>query len=212
MKKYTLNLIIFISFSSCSFGPPDDLRYKNDILPVLLEVKKNYIPQVFDGVLEPKNFPDLEKKDEILEGIDSNNDGIRDEIEIYINRTFKHDYERIVAKDYARWAYYYLKNFKKMNIEQLKAQQDKQDRFMFCSSYLESWGLDKSDEFRSFISGHLFDSYERVVAFNTMFQDSHKGFVRDLTPGIEVEVKYCPKEIIEKYPLKKLLELKAKKN
>lgn len=56
---------------------------------------------IFEGVLEP-SFPDFDKNDSDFMGVDSNFDGIRDDVEIWINRTGKDFNERMAMKIYAR--------------------------------------------------------------------------------------------------------------
>jgi hypothetical protein len=79
------------------------LFYKQEserLLEVAYKEKKKH-PEIktFDGFLEPE-IPG-KGNDEGLYGIDSNNNKIRDDIEIWINRTFNNRDERMVARQYA---------------------------------------------------------------------------------------------------------------
>lgn len=60
----------------------------------------------FDNEVEPE-APDLEKNNNSIIGIDSNNNGIRDDVEIWINRTGKNYNEREAMRQYARTQYEY---------------------------------------------------------------------------------------------------------
>lgn len=55
----------------------------------------------FDGFVEPP-MPSPEENDKTLEGMDSNKDGIRDDVEIWINRTFSNADKRQAMKQLAR--------------------------------------------------------------------------------------------------------------
>jgi hypothetical protein len=56
---------------------------------------------VFDGEVEPA-FPNESENDKTILGIDSNNNGIRDDIDIWINRTAFDYNERMAMRQYAR--------------------------------------------------------------------------------------------------------------
>jgi hypothetical protein len=56
--------------------------------------------KTFDDDPEPA-MPDLKKNEETVAGIDADNDGIRDDVEIWINRNFKTANERRAFKQYA---------------------------------------------------------------------------------------------------------------
>jgi hypothetical protein len=64
-------------------------------LPVLMKNDSNRM--IIDGELEPP-FPNLEKSNETLEGIDLNQNGIRDDVEIWINHNFKTYNYRTIMK------------------------------------------------------------------------------------------------------------------
>lgn len=57
--------------------------------------------RVFDGDPEPK-YPD--DPDDTLQGVDADNDGVRDDVEIYINERFKTYNERMAWKDWSKKA------------------------------------------------------------------------------------------------------------
>lgn len=67
----------------------------------LKEEVENIPAKVFDGVIEPK-FPISDSEENSITGVDANNDGIRDDIEIWINRTAESDEIRKSFKDYYR--------------------------------------------------------------------------------------------------------------
>lgn len=55
--------------------------------------KATYTPGVYDGNPEPP-YPDLDEDVKTLEGIDADKDGLRDDLEIWINRISKDENER----------------------------------------------------------------------------------------------------------------------
>mgnify|MGYP003640090118 CR=1 FL=1 len=64
--------------------------------------KATYTPGVYDGNPEPP-YPDLEEDVKTLEGIDADKDGLRDDLEIWINRNGKDENERNLWRMYVRF-------------------------------------------------------------------------------------------------------------
>ena len=116
MKTFN-RFLIFSSLALCSCLGGSDY-YHDRVAPFLNDLKPNYKPQVFDGVMEPTEFPDLEEDQKTLTGIDSNQDGVRDDMEIFINRNFKHEIERSSLKDELRRAPEFYRTYKKMTLDQ----------------------------------------------------------------------------------------------
>ncbi len=86
-----VNKVLLISTllltQSCSWFESKYDKLMNPIKKIKLAEKKAGKPNpVFDGVVEP-DFPDEKENNKTLEGVDSNQDGVRDDIEIWINRT-----------------------------------------------------------------------------------------------------------------------------
>lgn len=98
MKK--LNLIIILALTqSCSWFESDYDELMNPIKDLKIsEQRSGKSNPVFDGISEP-NFPDLKENNKTLEGVDSNHDGVRDDIEIWINRMAEDQYVRIALKE-----------------------------------------------------------------------------------------------------------------
>lgn len=64
--------------------------------------QKEYFQQVsFYGEVEPA-IPDLKINDQTIQGIDSNDNGIRDDIDIWINRSALNKDEMLAMREYAR--------------------------------------------------------------------------------------------------------------
>lgn len=97
-KNNTLLIISVLSFTtSCSWMRYDG--YRERVRPYLEKIEDTYKPLVVDGVREPEKFPDLDENDDTVEGLDQNKDGVRDDIEIYINRQVFSRYERELLKE-----------------------------------------------------------------------------------------------------------------
>jgi hypothetical protein len=95
LKKYFSLLFLLLFFVACN-------DYEKVMGPAL-KVKmgdKNPNP-VFDGEVEPA-MPDPSENDKTLLGIDSNKNGIRDDIDIWINRTGKTYNERMALRQLAK--------------------------------------------------------------------------------------------------------------
>ncbi|MBC7430197.1 MAG: hypothetical protein H7336_16405 [Bacteriovorax sp.] len=98
MRKIILILTLLLT-QSCSALESDYDKLMNPIKKIKLAEEKAGKPSLaFDGAVEPK-FPDEEENNKTLEGVDSNHDGVRDDIEIWINRTAEDEYVRASLKE-----------------------------------------------------------------------------------------------------------------
>jgi hypothetical protein len=74
----------------------------NPIIKIKLAEKKSGIKnKLYNGIQEP-DFPDIGLNYKTIEGIDANHDGVRDDVEIWINRTSENEYIALAMKDYYR--------------------------------------------------------------------------------------------------------------
>ena len=80
-----------------------------------LKTKEKYPEQkVFDGEVEP-SMPNLFINSFTLMGVDSNNNGIRDDVDIWINRTGLDYNERMAMRQYAKTLTLYIESCAKNN-------------------------------------------------------------------------------------------------
>ena len=94
--------LIFLLFQACSWFESDYDKFMNPIKKIKLEEKKlGKSPPIFNGITEP-NFPNEKQNNETFKGLDSNNDGVRDDIEIWINRIAEDEFVREALKEYYR--------------------------------------------------------------------------------------------------------------
>jgi hypothetical protein len=91
-------LVIFLT-SACQFLNSDYDKLMNPIKKIKLAEKKGGTSNpIYDGFVEP-DFPDENENIKTLKGVDSNRDGVRDDIEIWINRTAEDLYVRSALKE-----------------------------------------------------------------------------------------------------------------
>jgi hypothetical protein len=116
-------LLITILATSCSWLESDYDKLMNPIKEMKLAEKKAGKPNpTYDGVVEP-DFPDEKLNDETLEGVDSNKDGVRDDMEIWINRVAEDEYVRLSLKHF--YSKYWLFNISVWNEDPLALQNKK---------------------------------------------------------------------------------------
>lgn len=213
MKFYVILFFISNAFSMSksldSLPGPKPVFTKEDTRSVaeiyIDSIKGTYKPGIYDGVTEPKKLPDLMENRKTLLGIDSNNDGVRDDIEIYINRHFENDYDREIYKQFFRRGSHYFRNGKKMTLEQLQNEIDGFHQDLECDRYIAEFGYLKNVEEsrnRTFNEyGLLFDTDAR-----SKFLDEDTRKIRSSGSGVGTGAeayKYCPASIKKKYPMKK---------
>gem|GEM_PF-844689 len=110
-KIIIINLIFILS--GCS-----STKYREIITPALELKKADQVQSpIYFGEIEPP-IPTKEEIENQPIGIDRNNNGIRDDIDIYINRTFK-DYNLVMVARQFAFAYenFYRKEVEWLNIE-----------------------------------------------------------------------------------------------
>lgn len=103
-----LKFFIIFFLSSCSFFESGyEILIKDVRAQKLKEKKLGVKSPIIDGKIEP-DFPDEDENIKTFEGIDSNNDGIRDDIEIWINRISEDKEVRIATKYYYKMQYKFI--------------------------------------------------------------------------------------------------------
>ena len=91
MKLSFLTIFLLLSCSNT-------YRFYENEMSIALQEQKNHADiKTFDGDVEPTNL-DLKLINSTVEGIDSNNNGIRDDIEVWANRTTQNEYLRKAIK------------------------------------------------------------------------------------------------------------------
>ncbi len=200
-KNILLILLTSLHLSSCMGGSD---YYRDRVRPFLEELKPHYKPQMVDGVMEPSVFPDLDEDQKTLVGIDSNHDDVRDDLEIFINRNFKYEYERDIFKAEFRRAPYFFENYKKMSKEELIVQMSNDSEESSCLSYAVGYlKLPESPESRKYINtASLYNtpkrkeilSYIEMKCIGIVYGDGH---------GDKTIYPNCVKKIEDKYRPKK---------
>ncbi|MGZ3808316.1 MAG: hypothetical protein ACXVCE_09525 [Bacteriovorax sp.] len=103
MKKLVGLIFMFIFFFGCSSEYDKSMKIVYDIK----RRDKNPNP-IYDGEVEP-SIPDKSENDKTVLGIDSNHNGIRDDVDIWINRTARSSNERRAMRQFAREQQQWLK-------------------------------------------------------------------------------------------------------
>lgn len=199
------------SFPQCvDCGPGSGIEFvkkeTRSVAEIYIEsIKKTYKPKVYDGVAEPKQLPNLEENRKTLLGIDSNKDGVRDDIEIYINRHFNQDYDREIYKKFFRRGTHFLKNAKTMTLVQVQNEINGFMQDLECDRYIAEFGyLNNIEDAKTMNFNQdklLYDTEMRYNLYNEAIRklrSSESG----ISTGTEA-FKYCPKSIQKKYPMKK---------
>lgn len=162
----SLCLVIMMLLTQSCMGGSD--YYRDRVAPFLKELKPHYKPQVFDGVMEPAEFPDLDEDQKTLVGIDSNHDGVRDDMEIFINRNFKNEVERENLKNESRRAPEFYRTYKKMTLDEYIVYESNSFVDRDCIYYgLKKLKLERSPELSNYRAGEaLYNTKQRNAAYD----------------------------------------------
>src|SRR5690606_10883032 len=103
MRQLIIFLLLPFTLTSC-FQEKKPVAAQTKVKHFLEYVvpKETYTPGVYDGNPEPP-YPDLEEDVKTLEGIDADKDGLRDDLEIWINRISKDENERNLWRMYVKF-------------------------------------------------------------------------------------------------------------
>ena len=202
-----MNLAFFIAFflanSSSVFS--NDIENITAAEKLILELKLNYKAMVFEGNPEPKDLPDINSNRMSLIGIDSDNDQIRDDLEIFINRKFTNDFDREIHREYLRRLNSLLKKYKKMTDIETRNAVDHTESVKHCYRYLlDSRNVEKNTwklASEKLISSQYFNSQLRRDALEEILRKS-KGTGTNFSTKEEF-FKLCPKSVQLKFPLNK---------
>lgn len=130
-----LMAFLFVIFSVNSFS--SESAYQKILAPIkkikLAEKKSGNSNPVFDEVKEA-DLPDELLNNKTLEGIDSNNDGVRDDVEIWINRKAEDEFVRWALKDYYKKLIAVLNSVEqKQKLEEIKARSTEFNDSVYCT-------------------------------------------------------------------------------
>lgn len=167
----------------------------------LESIGPSYKPKMVDGTLEPKHLPDFKKNRQTLLGEDSNRDGIRDDIEIYINRTVMSKTYRIIYKNYYLAYAKFFKLSKSLTNSEVRKLLDFQDGILQCDRYLIGKNFIYPEE-----SKKNYIEIGRLIV-NTPERSSavREGMLRSKASGPTIfnaddAFAYCPEEIKKQFP------------
>lgn len=167
MNRFLILSLIFLLHSYKCHGAGTN-HYSEKVALFLEKIKNSYIPQTFDQVMEPGKLPDINEDKKTLIGIDLNSDGVRDDLEIFINRNFKNDYERENLKSVIRRAQKLFLDYEKMTDDQILKLLSNNAVELSCLDYAtETLKLPISNEFKEFkIHNVIYNTNSRLNVLN----------------------------------------------
>jgi hypothetical protein len=138
----------------------------NPIFKIKEEEKKEGKPNpIFDGFVEP-DFPKYIENIKTLEGVDSNHDGVRDDVEIWINRTSEDESIRLGLKDFYKTFFEVLESIENKKTESVVHNKaDMVIQLMECLDFLY-YPYDSTYLKKYKMEGARFATYEMEILFN----------------------------------------------
>ena len=134
-----------------------------------IKVQKEHPEQkVFDGEVEP-SMPNKDKNDKTILGIDTNKNGIRDDVDIWINRTGIDYNERMAMRQFARTKQDIFKvcknlNYDKMTLNEIAKANYQISEVLVASSYAKTCLAAVSDFNRS--KDYVFSRLQKLLENN----------------------------------------------
>jgi len=172
-KNIILVLLSALIFSAC--GGDDS---KNNTINPTEDTNTTQPPLVIDGYTLPP-MPDKALNDSTLLGIDSNNNGVRDDVEIWIYTTYEKPIERAVFMQSAR-AYQIVIQEPEKALENLPIIQ----AATACKAY---WSYDAKDNNEPFYLEEYRDYFKEIypIQFNTGARFlAHEKYNQTLSGGV----------------------------
>ena len=186
-------LFVLLFLSSCT-----DKRTKayERIMKPIIEIKTNdQEVRVYDGITEPA-LPDFEENDKTIMGIDANKDGVRDDIEIYINRTYEKTNVRRALKQYVVGKYAVLRLSSNVDSSLALKTVERSSAILRCLSFV--FPDYKSEMFHK-VNDLIFNTEEREERFNHSYDRIGAGQLVGAGSEYSYEEwnKYCEFDIEE---------------
>ena len=151
-------LIIILFIQSCLSENSSIEDYERKIIKIKEQKIFDSSTKNFDGEQEP-GWP--EPNDDIL-GIDSNSNGVRDDIEIYINRNESNNFLRKALKQLDKYYNYSLKATSENDEKSLNYSQKKIHEAIQCLTFLETVIGTNSDRLTNDILNFHYNTEKRI--------------------------------------------------
>ncbi len=129
-KNGCVVILIFLMSCSHDFQGP----YEKLMEPVI-KVKLANPNMTFDGEVEPP-MPDPDENKKTVMGVDVNKNGVRDDIEIYINRTYADSNVRMALKQYVRAEVGFINSVKFQDKKITMGELERHDRVLACLQFI----------------------------------------------------------------------------
>ena len=194
MKKYIITLTLILLAGCGGHSRPSNTSKQ--------EPQKKYVPEVIGGHLLPP-MPDKKLNNATLKGIDSNNNGIRDDVEIFVLKQHYKPIRRELTLVEAKFHQAILTRPSSEAVE-INAEQSKVSA---CSWYMYDTGLITGDEYSHGYDDEVKKTYNTIERIRKVseYEKSLSGSV------LEIPSKYMTKENCKKFGIDIDKLLKEKK-
>lgn len=199
-KKMALAIVIYAIVAYLIYPS----QYEINITKAFAIKNSNKDLIVFDGVTEPE-IPDLGDNNKTIYGIDKNNNSIRDDIEIWINRVALNYNERMMMRQYASDLEYRIKASETNDNKIISHAESSEYTTGFCLIFI--LGKSKSDELRRTMEMMVYNTFSRRKAINNISRHNcvYESTIKSMT--VNQDYLACRFEIENKNNLmKKYLE------
>ncbi|QDK43039.1 hypothetical protein DOM21_16570 [Bacteriovorax stolpii] len=155
MKKLIVLVVVGLIASGCN-------DYEK-IISDARENKANVGRQIIDGEEEPP-FPDESENNKTLQGVDVNKNGIRDDVEIWINFVGKDRNHRMALRQEAKKKQLLMNVGGGLSTERRdRVARDVWDAYL-CSTFID-WGVKYENTPRFHINSIVFNTNKRIEAY-----------------------------------------------
>jgi hypothetical protein len=176
---------------------------KFDSSKILESMKEKKQAELMTGLDKAPSMPDEVENNKTILGVDSNNNGIRDDVEVYIHENFKGSekyHERMLAFQLA----HYLQSSYRIalkDISQIKKQFIPFEEFYACSRYVTDIFIKSYDD--TIGMDQRFDELKKKQANNTKRLNLKKKidqfFIHNRGSDLRAKKKYCKFKVKEEY-------------
>lgn len=180
-SRYLVALFLCLGLCSCSTiqAPYKKVKVWNERRVIRNAQESEDAPKIFDGEVEPR-MPSNWDNDSTLPGIDANNNGVRDDVEIWINRRWKSSGLRKAFKQYARAIQKMMANYQASDSDLRDVATNTYSKAYLClsSNYSKTIPFhERDDEIETMRDQMVYSSWERIHAWNVSYDRARQdGF------------------------------------
>lgn len=198
-KKNVLLLFVTLKMVSCSWIGGDFYSKYN--------IPETSGREIFDGEVEPLR-PPLKEGMEGVFGIDANNNGVRDDVEIWINRKFDDPLKRKAYKEMYRFRALFMSLALSGKRDELEALDEEYGLFLSACLFVRYKPIEAHTKDRDLKNIHhvIINTRERQKAYSKfIMMNRNTGGSSDFEKEVEYLEKKCPfdenerRELIPEY-------------